>query len=162
MLEYVEGAPPAAPETPRKLLDLAVQIADGMAATHAAGFVHRDLKPDNILVTGDSRVKILDFGLAKQSSVPKTAGETQPMGDTDPGAVLGTLYYMSPEQARGQQVDARADQFSFGLILYELASGCKGNRPLVIPDTREYSDSVLYFKLVNREGAPCLISGLSY
>ena len=97
----MEGAPPAAPKR-RKFLDLPVQIADGMAAAHAAGFVHRDLKPDNILVTGDSRVKILDFGLAKQSSVPKTAGETQTMGDTDPGAVLGTLYYMSPEQARGQ------------------------------------------------------------
>jgi serine/threonine protein kinase/WD40 repeat protein len=125
VLEYVDGEPIAAPETPRKLLDLAMQIAEGMAAAHAAGFVHRDLKPDNILVTGDSRVKILDFGLAKQASVPKTAGKTQTMGGTDPGAVLGTVYYMSPEQARGQQVDACADQFSFGLILYELASGRK-------------------------------------
>jgi serine/threonine protein kinase len=111
VLEYVEGAPLAAPETPRKLLDLAVQIADGIAAAHAAGFVHRDLKPDKILVTRDNRVKILDFGLAKQPSVPKTAGETQTMGGTDPSTILGTFYYMSPEQARGQQVDARADQF---------------------------------------------------
>src|SRR6266849_8316643 len=125
VLEFIEGAPIAPVESPRKLLDLAVQIADGMAAAHAAGFVHRDLKPDNILVTREARVKLLDFGLAKQAAVPKAAGDTQTMGGTDPGTVLGTVYYMSPERARGEAVDARADQFSFGLILYELGAGRK-------------------------------------
>ena len=119
--------------SPRKLLDFAVQMADGISAAHAAGIVHRDLKPDNILVTHDGRVKIMDFGLAKHPAVANATGVTQTMGVTDPGTVLGTVYYMSPEQARGEPVDARSDQFSLGLILYELASGRKAfSRPSAV------------------------------
>jgi serine/threonine protein kinase len=119
VIEFVNGAPIAAVDSPRKLLDLAVQIVDGMAAAHAANIGHRDLKPDNILVTKDGRVKILDFGLAKP--LP-SVGETISM--TQPGTVLGTIAYMSPEQARGSaNIGAQSDQFSFGLILYELVAG---------------------------------------
>jgi eukaryotic-like serine/threonine-protein kinase len=122
VMEFVEGDPVRPPDTVRKLLDIAVQIADGLAAAHKAGFIHRDLKPDNILLTKEGRAKILDFGLAKQAEA--SAGETtRTIAITDPGSVLGTVAYMSPEQARGQELDARSDQFSFGLILYELAAG---------------------------------------
>src|SRR3954469_11816354 len=121
VMEYVEGAPIRPTDDIRKLLDLAVQIADGLSAAHAAGIVHRDLKPDNILVTKSGRVKILDFGLAKQSAT--AAAATQALTVTQPGTVAGTVAYMSPEQARGQELDARNDQFSFGLIFYELATG---------------------------------------
>jgi Tol biopolymer transport system component/tRNA A-37 threonylcarbamoyl transferase component Bud32 len=129
VMEYVDGAPIAPVDSPRKLLDLATQIADGLAAAHAAGFTHRDLKPDNVLVTGPQtphpgRVKILDFGLAKQTTSTGASDATQTVAAlTDPGTVLGTVAYMSPEQARGEPVDARSDQFSFGLIAYELAAG---------------------------------------
>ncbi len=128
VMEYVEGTSIAPVDSPRILLDLAVQIADGLAAAHAAGFTHRDLKPDNVLVTGPrnhspGRVKILDFGLAKHSSAIAVSDATQSMVVvTNPGTVLGTVAYMSPEQARGDEVDARSDQFSFGLLIYELAS----------------------------------------
>jgi len=121
VMEYVEGTPLRPTEDTRKLLDLAAQIADGLAAAHAAGIVHRDLKPDNILVTKTGRVKILDFGLARQSAA--SADATEAITLTQPGTVVGTVAYMSPEQARGQELDARSDQFSFGLILYELATG---------------------------------------
>jgi serine/threonine protein kinase len=121
VMEYVEGAPIHPTDDVRKLLDLAVQIADGLSAAHAAGIVHRDLKPDNILVTKSGRVKILDFGLAKQSATGAAA--TQAFTVTQAGTVAGTAAYMSPEQARGQELDARSDQFSFGLMLYELATG---------------------------------------
>ncbi len=123
----------------RKLLDIATQVADGLAAAHAAGVVHRDLKPENIMLAKDGRLKILDFGLARQGkgSGPASGGDgTNPdptaifasTGDgsenlTEAGTVLGTASYMSPEQALGKQTDFRSDQFSFGLILHELASG---------------------------------------
>jgi len=116
----------AGPFAPRKALGHALQITHGLAAAHEKGIVHRDLKPENIFVTKDGRVKILDFGLAKldpqpgddsASHLPTTAGETQP------GMVLGTLGYMSPEQVRGKPADARSDIFSFGAILYEMLSG---------------------------------------
>ncbi len=124
VLEYVEGEPIAPPDGLRKLLDLAVQMADGMAAAHTAGFVHRDLKPANVLVTTDGRVKILDFGLAKSVVRPAQADATQALTITTPGTVAGTAAYMSPEQARGSpNLDARSDEFAFGVILYELATG---------------------------------------
>jgi serine/threonine protein kinase/Tol biopolymer transport system component len=103
----------------RKLLDIAVQLADGMAAAHAARITHRDLKPANLIVTPEGRVKILDFGLAKQTAAATEATVTQS------GIIMGTVHYMSPEQARGRTVDHRSDQFSFGLILYEMAAGRK-------------------------------------
>jgi len=108
----------------RKTLDWAVQIANGLAAAHAAGIVHRDLKPENILLTRDGRIKILDFGLAKLN-VPRAAvAATETMTvQTEPGTVMGTVGYMSPEQIRGNEADPRSDIFSFGVILYELFSG---------------------------------------
>jgi serine/threonine protein kinase len=124
VLEFIEGSPIAPTDSTRKLLDVAVQIADGMAAAHAAGFVHRDLKPANVLVTPEGRVKILDFGLVKTISKPTQADATQALTLTDPGAVAGTAAYMSPEQASGSpDLDARSDQFSLGLMLYEMAAG---------------------------------------
>ena len=112
----------------RKLIDIAVQIADGLAAAHAVPTTHRDLKPENIMLASDGRVKILDFGLARQSAPVAAAVQ----GDhatltiqTKTGTILGTPNYMSPEQARGIPADYRSDQFSFGLILYEMAAGKK-------------------------------------
>ena len=106
----------------RKTIEAAMQIASGLAAAHAAGIVHRDLKPDNILLTRDGRPKILDFGLAKVQDTLAAAGETVTMR-TEPGVVVGTPAYMSPEQVRGLAVDHRTDIFSFGVILYELLAG---------------------------------------
>ncbi|MGB9454503.1 MAG: protein kinase [Bryobacteraceae bacterium] len=104
VMEFIEGSPLPTVENARKLLDLAVQTADGMAAAHAAGLVHRDLKPDNILVTREGRVKILDFGLAKSAVSAQGAADaaTLTMSITDPGTTAGTISYMSPEQARGE------------------------------------------------------------
>jgi eukaryotic-like serine/threonine-protein kinase len=124
--ELIDGVPlrhyvHRAPLPVRELLDVAVQIADGLAAAHGAGIVHRDLKPENIMVTRDGRLKILDFGLAK--SVVSDTTVTGFNARTDTGLIIGTVPYMSPEQARGACVDYRSDQFSTGLILYELATG---------------------------------------
>ena len=113
------------PVPARRLLDIAAQIADGVAAAHAGGIVHRDLKPENIMITRDGRVKILDFGLAKmqQGLAAGENAETAVMNATAPGMILGTVNYMSPEQARGAPVDYRSDQFSLGIVIYEMASG---------------------------------------
>ena len=118
--------------TVRRSLDLGAQVAEGLAKAHAAGIVHRDLKPENIMVTPDGFVKILDFGLAKlwpmereASSEAETVTGIQLLPNTDRYTILGTVGYMSPEQAAGRSVDFRSDQFSLGTILYEMATGCR-------------------------------------
>jgi Tol biopolymer transport system component len=112
----------------RRILHLATQIAEGLAKAHAAGIVHRDLKPENVMVSKDGFVKILDFGLAKlvePQSGELSAMPTLAQPETHPGTVLGTVAYMSPEQASGEALDFRSDQFSLGAILYEIATGQK-------------------------------------
>lgn len=118
------------PLTPKRATELAIQLAQGLAAAHEKGVVHRDLKPDNLWITKEGRLKILDFGLAKQlpglgqgsdSYLPTAAIQAE--HHTEKGMILGTLGYMSPEQVRGEAVDARADLFSFGVVLFELLTG---------------------------------------
>jgi serine/threonine protein kinase len=109
----------------KKTLQIATQIADGLAKAHAAGIVHRDLKPENIMVTRDGFVKILDFGLAKLLPALDSSSDamTAAAPGTHPGMVMGTAGYMSPEQARGSDIDYRSDIFSFGSMLYEMVAG---------------------------------------
>ena len=130
-MQYVEGKTlrellSSGPLPTKKVLELSVQIAEGLAKAHAAGIVHRDLKPENVMVSRDGFVKILDFGLAKLTA-PQSEEQVSElltaMADTRPGMVMGTVGYMSPEQASGKALDFRSDQFSFGSILYELSTG---------------------------------------
>ncbi|HEY0143224.1 MAG TPA: tetratricopeptide repeat protein [Thermoanaerobaculia bacterium] len=130
VMEYIEGRDLRSiihegPLPARKALDIACQIADGLGAAHERGIVHRDLKPENIMFTRDGYVKILDFGLAKMMGPAAEGDDTLQLDTpgTNPGTILGTVGYMSPEQARGRRLDFRSDQFAFGAILYELLTG---------------------------------------
>lgn len=126
-LRYILDRPPQL--SLEQLLDMAVQIAEGLAEAHSHGFVHRDMKPQNVMVTAQARLKILDFGVAKAVQAAHmgeevaSVSETLPLELTRQGMIIGTLAYMSPEQVEGQEVDSRSDIFSFGTIIYEMATG---------------------------------------
>src|SRR5208282_1755226 len=127
----------AGPLSSRKAIEYAQQVARGLAAAHDKGIVHRDLKPENLFLTNDDRVKILDFGLAKLTRPETSASAEEPtvQVNTEPGQVMGTVGYMSPEQVRGKAADHRSDIFAFGSILYEMLSGQRAFRGETAADT---------------------------
>src|SRR5580693_9120107 len=145
VMELVEGESPKGPLPVEKALDYARQIADALEAAHEKGIVHRDLKPANIKITPAGKVKVLDFGLAKTilgdgKSYSSEDSPTLTFSATHAGVILGTAAYMSPEQARGKNVDKRADIWAFGVVLYELTVG---ERPFDGEDLTELLASVV-------------------
>ncbi len=139
------------PMTLLEILDVAVQVAAALNAAHEAGIVHRDIKPENIMIRDDGLVKVLDFGLAKltekSTDLPSPEEATVPMVNTEPGMVMGTFAYMSPEQARGKAIDGRTDIWSLGVVLYELLAG---RRPFEGEEAMDLMSSIL------KESAPPL------